>query len=404
MVLKMKYSISNMCLALGFLTVSIFSSLISTVLGGSSIRAGLTLSIVIFFLLAMPFGIRYFITSKIILINICLFFLVLIFYFISVTIFTESDSLRFSMSLMLLFFMSFASLAFVTTLDYLKDNSFHKILIFSFYLLMCLGYAVLVRKFVFGYESKDMILFREPSHYALVFIPFVLYAAYTCHKKLYAVLYISLAMAIALIIQNLILLVGCLMVIFLVFAKSFWSLFLIMSAIIALAFVLDLQYFLERLDFSADNQNLSTLVFLSGWERAYLSFTASYGFGVGFQQLGFVGPEGELQIILQSLMGESGLNAKDGGTLGSKLVAEMGFLGLILLLFYLYFSIRLAKKFLQRQIIGSKNIFFLGVYLLFSMELFLRGMGYFSLLSFMFLSSFYWINRSRFLVLQSLKV
>jgi len=328
----------------------------------------------------------------------------LISYFISVTIFTESDSLRFSLSLVLLFLMSFASLAFVTTLDSLKDNSFHKLLIFSFYLLMCLGFVVLVRKVGFGYESKDMILFREPSHYAIVFIPFVLYAAYTCHKKLYAVLYISFAMAIALIIQNLILLVGCLMVIFLVFAKSFWSLFLIMSAIIALAFILDLQYFLVRLDFSADNQNLSTLVFLSGWERAYLSFIESYGVGVGFQQLGFAGPEGELQIILQSLMGESGLNAKDGGTLGSKIVAEMGALGLILLLFYLFFSIRIAKKFLQRQIIGPKNIFFLGVYLLFSMELFMRGMGYFSLLSFLFLSSIYWIYRSRFLVPHSLKV
>ena len=53
MVLKMKYSMSNMGLALGFLTVSIFSSLISTALGGDSIRAGLTFSIVIFFVLAM---------------------------------------------------------------------------------------------------------------------------------------------------------------------------------------------------------------------------------------------------------------------------------------------------------------------------------------------------------------
>jgi len=393
--LKMKYSISNIVLALGFFSISILPSAFSTLLGGDSIRAGLSLSIAIFFVLAMPFGIRYFITSKIILINVSMLLLTSFFYLSSALILTGVDNIRFLLSLALLFSISFASLAFVRTLDSLKDELFHKMILLGFYFLMCLGYIVLIGIVFFGDERKDMILFTEPSHYAIVFIPFLFYAVYTCNKKPYAILYIIAALVLALIIKNLTLLVGCLMIVLLWYGRRFWSLGLIISMFVVAAFFLDLEYFLGRIDISADNRNLSTLVFLSGWERAYLSFTTSYGFGVGFQQLGIVGPEGDFQIILQGLLDGSGLNVKDGGSLGSKLITETGLLGLILLLFYLFFAYKVVRKFLLREIKGSKNIFFLGVYLLFSIELFVRGMGYFSLTSFLFLSSLYWIYYSR---------
>jgi hypothetical protein len=258
-----------------------------------------------------------------------------------------------------------------------------------------LGYIILLLMVLFEREGKNMLLFAEPSHYAIVFIPFLFYAAYTCNKKLYEFLYIIASLILVLIIQNLVLLVGCLMIVFLLYGRRFWLLGLIISMLIVAAFFLDLSYFLERINFSGDNQNLSKLVFLSGWERSYLSFIASNGFGVGFQQLGIVGPEGDLQIILQDLLGGRDLNIKDGGSLGSKLIAETGLLGLILLLFYLFFAIKVVRKILSRQINGSKNIFFFGVYLLFSIELFVRGMGYFSLTSFMFISSMYCIYRSQ---------
>ena len=118
----MKFSIRNIALALGFFSISIFASAFSTLLGGDSIRAGLSLSMVIFFVLAMPFGIRYFITSKIIFINVSLLLLVLIFNFYSTIIFSGVDNIRFGLSLALLFVMSFAALSFVTTLDFLGDK------------------------------------------------------------------------------------------------------------------------------------------------------------------------------------------------------------------------------------------------------------------------------------------
>ena len=393
----MKYSMRNIALALGFIGVSIFSAAFSNLLNGSSIRAGLTLSIVIFFLLAMPFGIRYFITPRIIFINLSIFFLVLIFYLCATLTFPDVDNIRFVLSLALIFVMSFTALAFVTTLNSLEDEFFHKLIIFGFYFLMCLGYIVLLLIVFFERDGKNMFIFSEPSHFGIIFMPFIFYASYTCKKNLNAVLYIIAAMAFALFIQNLTLLVGCLMIVLLLYGKRFWLLSLFISMFVVAIYFLDLEYFLKRINIMEVNQNLSTLVFLSGWERAYLSFIASYGFGVGFQQLGITGPEGEMQIILKGLLGGVGLNMKDGGSLGSKLIAETGLLGLISLLFYLFFAIKLAGKTLLRQISGSKDIFFSGVYLFFSIEFFVRGMGYFSLTSFLFISSLYWIYRSRIL-------
>ena len=164
-----------------------------------------------------------------------------------------------------------------------------------------------------------------------------------------------------------------------------------------MAFFLNLDYFLVRISIFSGSHNPSLLAYLSGWERAYLSFTSSYGFGLGFQQLGIVGPQGDIQVLLQDVVGTNVVLLKGGGSLGSKVIAEMGLLGLIFVLFYIYFAIKILLKIMLRQIKGSKNIFFLGIYLFFSIEFFVRGMGYFSLLSFMFISSLYWIYRSRVL-------
>ena len=130
----MKYSIRDLALALGFFSISIFPAYFSWVLryyhlGGNSVRSGLIISISIFFILAVPFGIRYFVTQKIILINISVFLLILVSYFSSTLLFSEVDNVRFLLSLALLFSFSFASISFVTTLDVLKDEFFHKMIL-----------------------------------------------------------------------------------------------------------------------------------------------------------------------------------------------------------------------------------------------------------------------------------
>jgi hypothetical protein len=358
----------------------------------------------VFFVLAIPFGLRYFVTSKIILVNLALLFMICCFHLISTLFYSDADYGRLIGSVMLLLTMSFMSAVFVATLDSLKGDAFHKIVLAGSHLLIFLGYLVIALNITSIRPGRHMILFTEPSHYAICLVPFLFYAAYTSNKDRYAILYILSGVSLALILESLTLLVGCSMIIFLCFGTRFLKLIFMIIAAAVVATFLDLDYFSKRLDVSSDtdNLNLSTIVFLSGWERAYLSFTESYGFGLGFNQLGIVGPQGELQPLIQSLTdGVSRLNVRDGGSTGSKFIAETGWLGLMLLMFYIFSSISILKQLVLRRLQGSKDIFFCGVFLIFSIELFVRGMGYFSILSFLFLSSMYWIHRNKILMRRS---
>ena len=399
----MTYSARTLFLGLGFFSLAIFPSVFRMIFGESSIRNGLIMAMVMFFVLAIPFGLRYFVTSKIILANLSILFMVCCFHLISALFYPDADHVRVLGSIMLLLVMSFMSLVFVTTLDTLRTEAFHKIILAGSHFLIFLGYLVIVLNVTSIRPGRNMILFTEPSHYAICLVPFLFYAAYASSKERYTILYILSGVGIGLILKSLTLLVGCLMIIVLCFGRRVFKLtFMIALAAVATLF-LDLDYFSQRLDMSSDNENLSTLVFLSGWERAYLSFNGSYGFGLGFNQLGIVGPQGELQPLIQSLTdGVSRLNVRDGGSTASKLIAETGWLGLALLIFYFFSSINILKQLIMRRLHGSKDIFFCGIFLIFSIELFVRGMGYFSILSFLFLSSIYWLHRNKILMNRSI--
>jgi hypothetical protein len=398
----MKYSMRNLAIALGFFSISIFPSYFSMLMrtfevGGSSVRAGLIISVVFFFLMVIPFGVRYFGTPKIILSNIFVFLIIIFTYIFSSLIFPEVDHTRFLLSLALLFTISFASNSFISSVDLLKDEYFNKMIFAGFYFLICIGYVVYIRKFHFGYIPKDFILFTEASHYALTFAAFLLYASYNSLKK-YSILFILASVFLALSLQSLTLLVACFIAFFITFGSRIWIMILLILIVLFSVIYFDMSYYLDRLSFLTATRNSSTLVLLSGWERAYLAFFDSFGFGVGFQQIGIVGPQGNLQDLLMEINRTSkGYNWNDGGTLAAKLVVEFGLFGLILLMLYFYHAVKIVKLFLTKKIKNSKNIFFFGLYLVFSMELFVRGMGYFSVTSFMFIASIYWMYRNQIL-------
>ena len=159
---------------------------------------------------------------------------------------------------------------------------------------------------------------------------------------------------------------------------------------ILLVFLFDVSswdYFLNRIDF-AETKNLSALVFLSGWERAFLNLKDTFFYGVGFQQFGIVGELGSYQKILGSL-GFEKLNLYDGRSTGSKLIGELGILGIALISIYLIYFI---KIFLTLKKIINKNtslqfVFFASIFLMSSVEFFIRGVGYFSPTMFLFFAS-----------------
>ncbi|MGE4444832.1 MAG: hypothetical protein AB7E37_07695 [Candidatus Altimarinota bacterium] len=157
-----------------------------------------------------------------------------------------------------------------------------------------------------------------------------------------------------------------------------------------------MSYFINRLVLTENLDNLSVLVFLSGWERSFLNIYNTFGLGVGFNQLGYVGEFGYYQGLLSKL-GAERLNLHDGGTTGSKLISEVGIIGVLLLFLYkLYFFkiiYRLKKKFSN---FDFKDIFFFCVYIMFFVELYIRGVGYFSGTLFLFLTSIFYLKNITF--------
>ena len=164
----------------------------------------------------------------------------------------------------------------------------------------------------------------------------------------------------------------------------------------------DIGYYQSRLDFSSTDtsayNNLSVLSFMNGWERAYLNLKDSYGIGVGFQQLGFVGSEGEIFEVL-SAIGAENLNLFDGSFVASKFISEFGIFAVMVLVAYLVYFARSVRWLHEVSMNGGetvdcRKVFFLACFVMFSIDLFIRGTGYFSSSGFLFIASLVWIGLS----------
>lgn len=244
--------------------------------------------------------------------------------------------------------------------------------------------------------SKPVIFFAEPSHYAVNLSPFFLYMIVMSQpKKRY--LLILLALILALLLENLTLVAIVILVSALTLSINMLVIGLIF--IIAVFFfgfdVKDLSYYVSRVDLSLANNNLSALSYLNGWERAYLNTINTLGLGIGFQQMGFVGNEnvGGVMLKLTSL-GVPYLNLKGGGFLASKLISEFGAMAIILLTVYLLYFFHYAKwlrNIAVRKVksFSPQNIFFISSFVMYFVQIFFRGTGYFTSGAFLFLVSIF---------------
>jgi len=147
-----------------------------------------------------------------------------------------------------------------------------------------------------------------------------------------------------------------------------------------LASQLDLSYYLSRLDFSGEAQNLSTVVYIQGWQLIPESLARSGGWGLGFQQLGRHGTDVPASDIIFALVGGYG-NVLDGGFTFAKIISEFGVFGLLLIGLYLVIvwrsirHLRYAAKGIENR---ACNTFAQCVIVSYLIELFIRGAGYFT--------------------------
>jgi hypothetical protein len=117
---------------------------------------------------------------------------------------------------------------------------------------------------------------------------------------------------------------------------------------------------------------------------------------LGFQLLG-TQPRSEQSYIIERLAGIQ-LNREDGGFLAAKILAEFGILGAIFILYYLKISLE-AFGFLKKQILiinnrqNLKHQLVAVIIFAFSVELFVRGAGYFSSGVFLFIFALFYYKK-----------
>jgi hypothetical protein len=225
---------------------------------------------------------------------------------------------------------------------------------------------------------KPVGMFSEPSHFALVLGPLL---AYVCALRLrhHGAILVA-AFLWGLLVQNMTTVVLVLLCGALVFGLN-WRMVLVPVVLGTVAVSLDVEYFLARVMISGDSDNQSVLVLLQGWESAFILMDKTHGWGAGFQQFGFVDAVGDIGARISS-SGEDGLNKFDGGSTAAKLVGEFGGFGIVVLVAYLLYFLRalllLRRARVRPSAANPGDVLLTACLYVFIVELFVRGVGYFS--------------------------
>lgn len=231
-----------------------------------------------------------------------------------------------------------------------------------------------------GWE-KSVFPFTEPSHLALAAAPFLV-ATSVLSRPLTRAAWLLAFLAIGAVLQNLTMIVACAVAALITLRPLHILLLVLLLAPIALS--ADLGYFAARVDFSEDNRNLSSLVFLQGWQMMEESLAATHAIGRGFQQLGIAESDTAAGQLIYALLQDS-LNLQDGGFTLSKIVSELGAAGIVLAL-ALARVIWSAARVLRTAVtaprraarIPAARLFAAAIALGYLTELLVRGVGYFS--------------------------
>jgi hypothetical protein len=243
---------------------------------------------------------------------------------------------------------------------------------------------------------KPLFPFAEPSHFALVLAPVLMFVCVTATLAHRAALIAAVAIQ-ALLLQSLTLLVVCALVALACLRVRHLLPLLGLVAVALLAS--DASYYAERLDFSEGAQNLSSLVYLQGWQLVEESWEGTGGSGVGFQQLGLAGTRAAAAEVIRVFVNDD-VNILDGGFTLAKLLGEFGYLGVAVLLAYLTAAIGafgLLRRFAVANLWNpTLDVFCASCLVAYLVELLVRGAGYFTPSGLLLLSSLWlWLGRGR---------
>lgn len=297
--------------------------------------------------------------------------------------------LRFFSSYILISLEFFTAFLFGICLNCLSSEEFDRFFKNISLLMLFLGLSVCLYWSFFDHTAKEMFFFTEPSHYSVVSSPFIVYYIISSNK-FKAFMFSMILLLVAAFVENMTLLLPVAIAVFILDKRIFIISTLIFLALITVVGTGFGNYILDRYSgvTSGDNQNISSLVYLQGWDYIISSIKQFNGFGIGFQQLGEIRINSDSQDILE-YMGYP-LNQNDGAFLFSKFFVEFGWIGLFVVLITLFeilvFSFKISKFRNENQYL---NIFIGTTYLSFIIPLFVRNSSYFNAAIFIFIAAFF---------------
>jgi cell division protein FtsW (lipid II flippase) len=211
--------------------------------------------------------------------------------------------------------------------------------------------------------------------------------------------YIAIALLIAFFLENLTMLLCAFFAAFVSLAAT-WLVIILFAVSSGLLLINpDIAYFVDRLTASNESNNLSVLVYIQGWEMIPYYFSRTYGWGIGFQQLGETFFTSPASTSINALIGMD-LNLNDGSFIFSKLCSEFGYFGLIACVIYIFYFFRalIILRKISNALKSSQPgiILALSIFISYSMNLFIRESGYFTGSGFLFLSSILFLSKSNF--------
>lgn len=324
--------------------------------------------------------------------SIIFFFLILIIhFFITQFVFGEKeDFMRGMGSLIVLLFMTFCGYFFSKAILLIKDSDFNYIV--NFVLILFL--FSFIGKFIPAIQNfnnvKPILPFNEPSHYTLFLIPFAFYKVFVTTNLRIKIIYLALFAVLGILLVNLTMLVAVLLCAGISFLKD-KIVYVFLFIPIIFPFIVNnmgSSYYTERLILSTQNNNLSTLVFIQGWQLAYESVIKTFGLGTGLQQLGYFPLDVEARYVINKMIGKD-VNLTDAGLTAPKIISEFGVLGILGLMVYLKQFRTILRRLKNTN--HLKIIFAYSIFLSFSIDLFIRGIGYFNPPFFLFITSLFLI-------------
>ena len=365
---------------LWLLVAVLLPSLIKLKFETSSMAAGLVAAELLMLLAALvfiSFKPRFFLLRPALFSISFILCLISLHYFISgMFVSLPQDGLRFIGTLIAFALLIIAAAILASSLVLCNQGAVRRIISCVMIVLVVNGILSLTGIDYLGTGTqKAAFLFSEPSHFALITAPFLIYSVRSrCRGWAF---FLLVFFCYAAFLENLTMLIVAFLAT-IVGIRAGKLLLLIPALIVLFVLFVDTNYFFDRLVFSIDEANVSGLVFLQGWQNAYLAFLDTDGWGVGFQQFGIASPTGDVTERIRALNGNLDLNLFDGGSTASKLLGEFGLFGAIIDMMFIVRAVQALWILKRVEYLPDLTLFAKCVEIGILIELFIRGVGYFS--------------------------